>query len=101
MGSLYSFNLGFKYLLCMIDFFAKYVRIKPLADKKAKTVFDSFIGIINESQRKPNKLWVDKEWELYNNLMLRWLDSNAGLIYSTYDEDKSVVVERFIRTLKS
>ena len=45
----------------MIDFFAKYVRIKPLTDKKAKTVFDSFIGIINESQRKPNKLWVDKE----------------------------------------
>ena len=32
--------------------------------------------------------------------MQRWLDDNSTLLYLTLDEGKSVVTERFIRTLK-
>ena len=71
--------------------------VKPLTDKKAKTVLDGFIGIVNESKRKPNKLWVDCGRQCYNNLMQKSFDNNEILMYSTY---KSVVAERFIRTLK-
>ena len=31
----------------------------------------------------------------------KWLSDNNIIMYSTYNEDKSVVAERFIRTLKS
>ena len=40
-----------------------------MKDKKAKTVLYSFIGIVNDSKRKPNKLWVDQGKEFYNSLI--------------------------------
>ena len=73
---------------------------KPLKDKKAKTVLHGFIETVNESKRKPNKLWVDQGREFYNNFMQKWLDDNDILMYLTCNEGKSVVAERFIRTLK-
>ena len=33
--------------------------------------------------------------------MQKWLDDNDILMYSTHNEGKSVVAERFIRTLKA
>ena len=56
-----SKNKNVKYLLRAIDVFAKYAWIKSLKDKKGKTVLHTFIEIVNESNRKPNKLWVDQE----------------------------------------
>ena len=44
--------------------------------KKGKTVFNTLIEIINESNGKLNKLWVDQARELYNKLMQEWLDNN-------------------------
>ena len=41
-----------------IDVFTKYAWVKPLNDKKGKTVLNTFIEIVNESNCKPNKLWV-------------------------------------------
>ena len=90
MGSLSSKNKNVNYLLCAIDVFTKYASVKPLKDKKGKTVYNAFIEIVNESNRKPNKLWVDQGREFYNKLM-----------YSTHNEGKSVIAERFIKTLKS
>ena len=49
-----------KYLLCVIDVFTKYAWVKRLKNKKGKTVLDAFIEIVNESNCKPNKLWVDQ-----------------------------------------
>ena len=57
--------------------------------------------IVNQSNRKPNKLWVDQGREFYNKLMQEWLDNNDILMYSTHNEGKSVIAERFIKTLKS
>ena len=46
-------------------------------------------------------MWVDKGTEFYNRSMKSWLEKNAIEIYSIHKEGKSVVAERFIRTLKN
>ena len=53
-----------------------------LKDKKSKTVAYAFIVVVNESNRKSNKLWVKQEREVYNKLMQGWLD-NSSLLWST------------------
>ena len=70
-----SKNRNVKYLLCVIDVFTKYAWFKPLKDKKGKTVLNAFIEIVDESNRKRNKLWVDQGREFYNKLMQEWLDN--------------------------
>ena len=44
---------------------------------------------------------IDRGREFYNKLMQEWLDNNNILIYSTYNEGKSVITKRFIKTLKA
>ena len=46
-------------------------------------------------------MWVDKGSDFYNRSMKSWLEKNNIEMYSTHNEGKSVVAERFIRTLKS
>ena len=67
--------------------------------KKGKTVLNVFIKIVNESKRKPNKLWINPGKEFYNKLMQEWLDNDI-LLYSTYNGN-SVIAKRFIKTLKA
>ena len=62
-----KFNKGFRFLLCIIDIFSKYSWVAPLKDKKGISIVNSFQKILKESNRKPNKMWVDKESEFYNN----------------------------------
>ena len=57
--------------------------------------------IVNEFNRRPNKLWVDQAKKFYNKLMQEWYDNNDILIYSTNNEGKSIIAERFIKTLKA
>ena len=78
--------------------FAFVVRLK---DKKGISITNAFKKIIKQSGRKPNKIWVDQGSEFYNHDFKKWLSSNDIIMYSTYNEGKSVVVERFIRTLKN
>ena len=85
----------------VIDPFNRYACVKPLKDKKGKTVLNAFIEIVNESNRKPNKLWLDQGREFYNELMQEWLNNNDILMYSTLNEGNSVIAERFIKTLKA
>ena len=46
-------------------------------------------------------MWVDKGSEFYNNSFKKWLRDNNIERYSTNNEGKSVIAERFIRTLKT
>ena len=55
-----KFNKGFRFLLCVIDIFSKYAWVVPLKDKKGITITNAFQKILKESNRKPNKIWVDK-----------------------------------------
>ena len=62
--------------------------------KKAKTVLNGLIGIVNELKQKPQKLWVDHGKIFYNNLTQKWLDDNDILMYwTTHNEGRWVVPE--------
>ena len=101
MQLLSKFNKGIKYFLCVIDLFSKYAFLVPLKDKKGISIVNAFQSILNKSKRKPNKIWVDKGSEFYSASFKKWLQDNDIIIYSTNNEGKLVVAERFIRTLKS
>ena len=79
----------------------KYAWVVPLKDKNDMTITKAFQNILGESNRKPNKIWVDKGSKFYNRSMKSWLQDNDIELYSTLNERKSVVAERFIRTLKN
>ena len=98
MQSLSKYNKGIKYLLCAIDVFSKYAWVIPLKDKRGISIVNPFQKI---EERKPNKIWVDQGSEFYNNSFKDFLKINNIEMYSTYNEGKSVVAERFIRTLKN
>ena len=111
MQSLSRKNKGIKYLLCAIYLYSKYAFVIPLKDKKGISIVNAFNKIIKQPNRrakgtsaqhvKPNKIWVDQGSEFYNNVFKKWLSDNDIIMYSTYNEGKSVVAERFIRTLKN
>ena len=101
MQSLSRKNKDIKYLLCAIDLYSKYRFVIPLKDKKGISIVNAFNKKIKQSNRKPNKIWVDQGSEFYNNVFKKWLSDNDIIMYSTYNEGKSVVAERFIRTLKN
>ena len=101
MQSLSRKNKVIKYLLCAIDLFSKYAFVIPLKDKKGISIVNAFNKIIKQSNRKPNKIWVDQGGEFYNNVFKKWLSDNDKIMYSKYNKGKSVVAERFIRTLKN
>ena len=86
-------NDGYTFLLMVIDIFSKYGWIVPLKNKKGVNVAKALENIFQE--RKPKKLWTDKGAEFYNKDVKKLLD-----IYSTENEEKSSIVERWIRTMK-
>ena len=61
-----NFNKGFRFLLRAIDIFSRYAQVVPLKDKKDVSIVDAFQKILDDSDRKPNKIWVDRGSEFYN-----------------------------------
>ena len=96
-----TFNKGFRFLVCVIDFFSKYALVVPLKDKNCVSTVDTFQKILDDSNRKPNKIWLDKGCEFYNSSLKKWLKDNDIEMCSIHNEVKSIVAERFIRTLKT
>ena len=96
-----KFNEEICFLLCVIYIFSKYAWVVPLKGKKGITIANAFQKIICESNSKPNKIWVVKGSGFYNRSMISLLHDNDTEIYSTHNAAKSVVAERFIRTLKN
>ena len=81
--------------------YSKYAFVVPLKDKKGISIVNAFNKILKQSERKPNKIWIDQGGEFYNNVFKKWLPDNDIIMHSTYNEGKSVVAERFNRTLKN
>ena len=92
---------GIRYLLCFIDLFSKYAWVVPLKGKKGVSIVNAFQKILDSSKKKTNKIWVDQGSEFYNNHFKKWLKDNDISMYSIYNEGKSVVAKKFIRTLKN
>ena len=84
----------------VLDVFSKYGWIVPLKDKKGETVSEAFKKVFKEG-RKPQYLWTDKGKEYYNKHVKELLDKNKITLYSTENEEKSSVCERWNRTIKS
>ena len=96
-----KYNKGVRFLLCVIDVFSKYACIVPLKGKKGVSIAGAFQQTLKESNRKPNKIWVDNVSEFYNNFFKKWLQDDDIVMYSTQIKGKSVIAERFIRMLKN
>ena len=60
MQLLSKFDKGFRFLLCVIDIFSKYAWVIPSKDKKGISIVNAFQKILDDSKRKPDKIWVDK-----------------------------------------
>ena len=89
-----KFNKGFWFLLCVIDIYSKYSWVIPLNNKKCITITNAFQKILDESNRKPNKIWVDKGSGFYNRSMKSQLEKSDIEMYSTHNEGKFVINER-------
>ena len=61
-----KYNKGIRFLLCVVDLFSKYAWVVPLKFKKDITIINAFQSILDNSKRKPNKVWVDQGSEFYN-----------------------------------
>ena len=101
-------NKKTRFWLCVTNIFSKYVQVVLLKYKKGKTIAGAFQKILDDSTdlhlktRKPNKIWVDKGSEFYSSISFKkWLKVNDIETYSTHNEGKFVVSERFIKTLKT
>ena len=96
-----KYSKEIRYLICTIDLFSKYAWIFPLKDKKVVSIVNAFQKIIDNSKRKPNKIQADQGSEFYNSQFKEVLKENHMEKYSTYNEGKSAVAEKFIKTLKN
>ena len=85
--------------MCAIDLLSKHAWVAPLKGKRGISIVNVFKKII--WKRKPNKIYIDQCGEFYNKFFKRFLKKNNIEIYSTYNKGKSIVAERFIRTLKN
>lgn len=92
-------NDGYKYSLNIVDVFSKYAWVIPLKTKSASEVVKAFRPLFREF--RPLHIWVDEGKEFYNKEMTALLKEYNINRYSTYSENKSAVVERFNRTIKT
>ena len=93
-----KFNQRFRFLLCVIDIFIKYAQFVPLKGKKDVSIVDAFQKILDNSNRKPNKIRVYKVSDFYNSFLKKWLKDNdiETEMYTIHNEGKSVVAERLL-----
>ena len=95
-----KFNKAIRFLLCITDIVSKYSWVVPLKDKKGVTIVNAFQKTLNDSKRKPTKIWVYQGSKFYNSSFKKWLKDNDIEIYSAHNEGKSVVAEKYFRTYK-
>ena len=79
------FNTGFSFLLCVIDIFSKLAWVVPVKEEKDVTIASAFQNILDDSMRKPSKIWVHKGSEFYNNSFTKWVKDNSTEMHSTYN----------------
>ena len=99
MQALSKQNKGFKYILMVEDIFSKYGWAIPLKTKTGVAVRDALKRIFDH--HVPKKLWSDAGREFYNKEVKSLLKKHDITIYSTENEEKCSVVERWNRTIKT
>ena len=94
----YRVNRGYKYIFTNIDIFSKYAWAFPLKTKTIKDIKPCFEKIFKE--RKPLYIWCDQESSFFSKEMLKFFENNDIKIYHTHSNLKTVVIERFNRSLR-
>ena len=74
-------------LIYLVDMLGLFI---PLENKKGESIVDRFKKILDDSNRKPNKMWVDHGSEFYNNKLKSFLKENDIEMYSTHNEGESI-----------
>ena len=93
-------NRGHKFILSVIDVFSKYGWMIPLKNKSGNTLVKSFKRILKEG-RHPYKVQSDLGTEFTNRNFQNLLKEKDIAFYTTHNETKASVVERFNRTMKT
>ena len=91
-------NRGYKYIFTNIDIFSKYTWAFSIKSKKISDIKPCFERIFKE--RKPSYIWSDQESAFFSKEMLKFFEDNNVKIYHTYSNLKSVIIERFNRSLR-
>ena len=99
MRSLSKDNDGYKYVVMVIDVFSKYGWAVPIKYKTGDEVKSALESIF--AKQTPRKIWSDEGNEFYNSKVLRLLKKHNIEIYSTENEEKCSVIERWNRTIKT
>lgn len=100
LSSLSRYNNGYKFLVTTIDVLSKFAWVIPLKDKSGKSLVSAFTKIL-KGGRKPKKLHTDHGSEFVNRTFQNYLKDKNIHFFTTNNETKASVVERFNRTLKT
>ncbi|KAJ8034802.1 hypothetical protein HOLleu_21801 [Holothuria leucospilota] len=100
LSSLSRYNKGYKFLLTCIDVLSKFAWVIPLKNKSGRTLLQAVKKILS-SGRKPQQIHTDRGTEFVNKLLQKYLKDKGIHFFTTNNETKASVVERFNRTLKS
>jgi hypothetical protein len=93
-------NSGYGYLLTCIDVFSKYAWAIAIRTKQSKEISATLKEIL-KSGRKPTKIQTDRGTEFLNKDFQDLLVHHGIGFYTTFNDTKASVVERFNRTLKT
>ena len=70
------FDQKFRFSLSFIDIYSETVWVFSMKNKKTISITNAFQKILDESNCKPNKIWVNEGGEFYNRSMKSWLQDN-------------------------
>ena len=98
MSQYSKMNKGYKYIFTNIDVFSKIAYAFPLKSKKIGDIKPCFEKIFKNN--KPKYIWSDKESSFLSKEMQQFFKDNNVKIYHTNSHLKSVVIERFNRSLR-
>jgi len=93
-------NDGYRYLFCCIDVLSKYAWVIPLKRKTGEALLDGFKKLFSSTERRPNTVRCDKGGEFNNAKVKSYLDEKGIRLFTSQNEVKAAIVERFQRTLK-
>ena len=93
-------NKNYRFILVVLDIFSRFAWAIPLKDKSGIGVAKALEDIITTSDSKPYKVWSDRGTEFYNAAVAQLFERYMIKLYSTYNEPKASIAERFIRTLR-
>ena len=92
-------NKGYKFILVILDVFSRYAWAKPLKNKTASEVANAFQSVFSTGP-VCQRMWCDRGKEFYNSTVKKLFAQHGITLYSTHNEPKAMIAERFIRTLR-